>query len=93
MIQLPKFTQFACFDIWQPRYSTDDVLLKCTKVKTHNKIIFTKAKHLEGKVFYVAGEEVKRCSKSYNGSITCYAVGMDKLQELELIENGELLWR
>lgn len=90
MIQLPKFTQFACFDIWSPRYSTDDVLLKCTKVKTHNKVVFTKAKSLEGKVFYVAGKDVKRCPKNYNGSITCYAIPMDRLEEMVLIENKEI---
>lgn len=90
MIQFPRFTQFSYFEIWQPRYSTDDVLLKATKVKTNNKIVFTKAKSLEGKTFYVSGQDVKKCPKSYNGSITCYAVPMSKLQEMEIIENKEI---
>lgn len=93
MIQMPRFIQFSCFSIWEPRYSTDDVLLKASKVKTHNKVIFTKAKSLAGKVFYVSGKDVKRCPKSYNGSITCYSCPMSLLQELQLIENKEMeLW-
>lgn len=91
MRQFDKYTQMSYFEIWAPRYSTDDVLLKVSKVKTHNKIVFSKAKHLAGKTFYISGKDVKRCSKAYNGSITCYAVPMDKLQEMELIDNKELL--
>lgn len=93
MIQFPRFTQMSYFEIWSPRYSTDDVLLKVSKVKEHNKVVFTKAKSLAGKVFYVSGKVVKRCPKNYNGSITCYAVPMAKLEEMEIIENKEFsLW-
>lgn len=90
MIQLPRLTQFHYFEIWEPKYSTDEVLLKASKVGTHNKIVFTKAKSLKGKVFYVSGKEVRRFKKIYNNSIWCYAVPMSRLDELELIENKEL---
>ncbi len=92
MITFDRLIPMSYFEIFAPKYSTDEVLLKATKVKEHNKIVFTKAKSLAGKVFYVSGKDVKKCPKSYNGSIAVYCVPMDKLEELELIETGEFAW-
>ena len=88
MVKLDKFTQFHTFEIWHPLYSEDRVLLKCTKVGTHNKVIFTKARSLGTDPYYVSGKVVRKYPKRYNNSIWCYAVPMHELQPLELSENS-----
>lgn len=93
MILLDKRTQFRYFEIWEPRYSTKDVLLAVRKVGAHNKIVFTKSKSMGTEPYYVSGTTIKECKKAWNGSIDCYAVSLDKLQPLELTENSEFDWR
>ena len=70
-------------EIWMPRYKDRKVLIARYKVGQHNKVTFTKAKHLAGKEFYIPGEAVKKHPIETNGTISCYAVPMD---ELELVE-------
>lgn len=59
------------------------VLIAHYKVQEHNKVVFTKAKHLAGKEYYISGNTIKQCNKTTNGTITCYEVPMDKLENLE----------
>lgn len=73
-------------EIWQPRYKDRKVLLACHKVAAHNKVVFTKAKHLEGQEYYIAGSVANTYPKETNGKIMCFAV---PLEELRLIEEGE----
>lgn len=72
--------------IWQPLYSEDTVMIDPKKVTEHNKIIFTKAKHLKGKEFYIRGQVIKQYPLRSNGRIMCHNVPMS---ELELIATPE----
>lgn len=67
-------------EIWQPRYKDKTVLIAKYKVKEHNKIIFTKAKHLDGE-YYLSGDTIKSYPLETNGSIACYAVSINELEE------------
>jgi len=75
--------------IWSPKYSTDQVLIDPKKVTAHNKIVFTKAKHLEGKQFYLSGLTIRQSHLMSNGKIMCHAVPMDKLELLATPENDK----
>lgn len=64
-------------EIWQPRYKDRVVLMAKYKVDTADEdieVIFTKAKHLEGKTFTIKREDAKKCLISDNGKIDCYVV-------------------
>lgn len=89
-ITLDKWTQMHYFEIFEPKYSTKQVLLKASRVGTHNKIVFTKAKSMGTMPYYVSGKVVKKCPKVSNGSIWCYSVPLDDLRLLELSENSIL---
>ena len=84
MATLDKYTQFNCFDIWQPRYKDRMVLLAAHRVGLHNKVVFTKAPHLGTDPYYVSGSTVKKYKKESNGKIACYAVPLDELEPLTL---------
>lgn len=60
------------------------VLLARHKVGEHNKVVFIKARTLGDGPYYVSGAVVKKCKKTSNGSIECYAVPLGELQPLEL---------
>lgn len=66
-------------EIWQPRWKDRKVLIAKYKVQTNNKIIFTKAKTLEGKDFYISAEKISQYPIEDNGKIACYAVPLDDL--------------
>lgn len=67
-------------EIWQPRYKDNTVLIATYKVNAGlNKIRFTRARHLAGKIFSVMGADIFKCPKQSNGRITCYVVPMDML--------------
>lgn len=75
--------------VWAPRYSTGHALIQKAKVKDYNKIIFTKAKHLEGKEFFISAEKIKTFPKQDNGGKDCYVVPM---RELKLMEQRKAVW-
>lgn len=83
-MQACKHIQMQYFEIWQPNYSRKSVLLKATKVGTHNKIKFTKAPSMGDKFYYVSGKTVKQGKKTSNGTIMCYEIKLDKLEDLEI---------
>ena len=76
-------------EIWQPRYSTDSVLIATHKVKNDNLVVFTKAKYLAGKEFYVSGKDIRACKLDTNGKIACYDVPMSFLKQYEKEEEAE----
>lgn len=80
-----RLTPMENIQVWQPRYKDRTVLIARYKVGTHNRITFTKAKHLEGKEFYMSGEDIRNYPLDTNGKIDCYAVSLD---DLERINNG-----
>lgn len=75
-------------EIWSPRYKDAAdigsyvVLIAKFKVSEHNIIWFSKARHLEGKEYYMAGNKIRSYPENSNGKITCYAV---PLADMELI--------
>lgn len=72
-------------EIWQPRYKDNMCLVATTKIKKgENFIVFTKAKHLEGKTFRVMGEDViGKCAVGSNGKISVYEIPMSRLELVE----------
>lgn len=92
MIQLSKFTQCVFFSIRSYRYRDRKVLLKASKVGTHNKIVFSDCPSMGGEPYYVSGAVVKQCPKEkmatkVGGNIVVYAVPVDSLEKLELIRD------
>ena len=83
-MKLDRRALYNTIEIWQPRYRDNTVLINPNKVATHNKVIFTKAKHLDGKEFYISGEKVRACHKESNGRIDCHVVPMGELEPFEL---------
>ena len=69
--------------IWEPRYRDNTVLIAQYKVEDHNLIVFTRAKHLAGREFYLSGNAIRECPLETNGKINCYAVPLDALIPLE----------
>lgn len=86
-MKLPRLTPLHYFEIWQPRYHDQKVLLAAHKVGAHNKVVFTKAPSMGTEPYYVSGTEIKKHSKEQNGKITCYAVPLNVLEPLELIND------
>lgn len=78
-----RLTPLQLIEIWQPRYKDRKVLVAKYKVSTHNKIIFTKAKHLEGKEYYISGADASKYPIEDNGKLACYAIPLDDLEPLE----------
>jgi hypothetical protein len=70
-------------DIWSPRYNDSKVLIAKYKIGIHNRIRFTKAKHLAGKEYYINGSEIVKHPLESNTKIACYAVPIDELQLIE----------
>lgn len=82
-----KDTPLNLIDIWTPRYKDRAVLIASYKVKERNKIIFTKAKHLEGYEYYMTGNKLRSYPIDTNGKVQCYAVPLDDLEPLEYKED------
>lgn len=82
-----KQSPLNTIEIWQPRYKDRKVLIACYKAREHNKIVFTKAKHLAGQEFYISGKSLRGYIVEDNGKIPCYAVPLDDLEPLEYKED------
>lgn len=93
MIQLPRFTQMAFFSIRAQRYRDNMVLLKAKKIGSHNKVIFTHSKSMGNLPYYISGATVKKYGKKEQlatlagGSLEVYAVPIDCLEVLELVND------
>lgn len=84
---LSRHTSLNLIDIWTPRYKDRMVLVATYKVKEHNKIIFTKAKHLAGREYYLSGAQARRYNTTDNGKVSCYEIPLDDLEPLEYKED------
>ena len=73
-------------EIWQPRYRDDTVLLAKRNITDGvNKITFTRAKHLAGKVYECDSSTIRSCPteqmKTKSGhEMTMYVVPMESLK-------------
>lgn len=80
-------------DVWNPRYSTKDVLIACYKVRRSKldiKLRFSKVE--DGQAwsgdYYIKRSDITKLRKRFNNSgMACYAVPLDKLQKIEYIED------
>lgn len=82
-----RYTPLNVIDIWTPRYHDRKVLIAVYKVKENNKIVFSKAKHLADKVYYMSGRQIRSYPVDTNGKVQCYAVPLDELEPLEYKED------
>ena len=88
---LSRLTPAVEFKIWNPQWRDRVVLLADYKLATHNKIVFPKAKSLEGE-WYISGTDAKKYPtepfKTKTGTtMTMRAVPIDALQPLERSES------
>lgn len=79
---ISRLTPLQRIEIWQPKWSTHEVLIARHKVRTHNRIEFTKAPTYPG-AYYLAGETIRRYPLTTNGKIDVYAVPLNELEPLE----------
>lgn len=84
---ISKYSPINLIDIWSPRYKDRKVLIASYKVKEMNKIIFTKAKHLEGREYCMSGAKIRSYPIDTNGKVQVYAVPLDDLEVLEYKED------
>lgn len=82
-----KYSPINLIDIWSPRYRDRKVLIASYKVKEMNKIIFSKAKHLAGREYFMKGAKIRSYPIDTNGKVQCYAVDLDDLEPLEYKED------
>jgi hypothetical protein len=67
--------------IWEPKYSTNEVLIGAHKVLDGlNDICFTKSKALRGAVYAIQGSKIKSFPKQKNGNGYVYVVPFGELQ-------------
>ncbi len=66
--------------IWAPKYSTNQVLIGAHHVAPGvNEIEFTRAPHLEGKIYQIDGQKIRTFTKQANGKGFVYCVPMTEL--------------
>ena len=82
MLTIEGHVQLTTIEIWAPRYSTGDVLIQKAKVREHNRVVFSRAKHLLGKEFYISKNKIKKYPKQDNGGKLVYVVPMGDLMEM-----------
>lgn len=75
--------------VWSPRWHDRMVLIPPYKVAQHNKIIFTKAKNLEGKEYYASKQMLQERPKETNGTVECYVIALDDLELMATPENNK----
>jgi hypothetical protein len=87
-LKLSKYSPLTTIEIWHPLYSQRKVLLSCAKVdgaKTdYLRIVFTKAKSMEGD-WAITKKKARTFAKQTNGVMQCYAVPLDELRILEIV--------
>ena len=71
--------------IWEPKYSTQSVLIATWKVvKGINRIIFTKANHLKDYVFDLDGDTIKTFPTQPNGNGEVYVVPISVFEKRKI---------
>lgn len=71
-------------EIWEPRWHDRTVLIAVHKVSSGlNEIKFTKTPSLEGKIYTLPSETIRKYPIESNGKINCYAVPLGEFKETE----------
>ena len=90
MIQLCRHAGVKYHEVWSPRWHDKRVLISDYKIKEHNIIKFTKSPTLpDDKLHYVSGKTVRKYKKESNGSVMCYCIPLDQLQDFETATHCE----
>lgn len=89
ILNIEPHVELTTIPIWEPRWHDSVALIATKKIRAHNRIIFTKAKSLAGKEFYISAEKIKKYPKESNGTIMCYVVPMD---DLMLMKQKKGVW-
>lgn len=84
VLTIEPHIQLTTIEIWEPRYHDNVALVAKKKIRDHNRIIFTKAKSLAGKEFYISGIKAKKFKSESNGSIACRAIPLEELTEMKI---------
>lgn len=86
-MQLPKYTQFAVFEIFQPRWHDKTVLIHANRLKnaktTWIKIKFTKAPSMEGD-WVISKKKALSFPLGTNGTTQMRVIPLKELEPLEL---------
>lgn len=80
VLEIEPHIQLNTIEVWAPRYSTGDALIGKHHVKDFNRIIFTKAKSLAGKEFFISRQKIKKYPTQMNGKKAMYVVPMKDLK-------------
>lgn len=75
-MQFCKHTPHRVLEVWEPRYSTKDVLINKNKISPtieHYLLRFTKANSLKD-WYYFSGDTIRKSKEQKNGYGTCYIV-------------------
>lgn len=86
MLRIEPHIKLQTIKIWAPKYSTNEVLVGKHHIKEFNRIIFTKAKHLAGKEFFISSKKIRGYPTQSNNGKPMYVVPFDDLQEMERIK-------
>lgn len=73
--------RWAILDIWEPKYSTMEVLLATRKIGERNRVNIQKGAY-KGQ-YFVSGDIVRSCPIQSNGKISVYAVPLSQLEREE----------
>lgn len=66
--------------IWEPKYSTKQVLIATRKVVDRNRIVIERGAYAGE--YFIAGDVVKSYPIGSNGRIPCYLVPLAQLEKL-----------
>lgn len=92
MVLMDKYVQFNFLHIKEPRWHDKRVLLACSKVGEHNKVVITQTKEDGTRYFpeplYISGKNARKYKRGSNGVIPCYEVPLDAFDTLVLSERS-----
>lgn len=90
MITLSKYIQLNCIkDVWEPKYSTNEVYIACWKVdrsKLDIKLVFPKVNPTSEYYgdWFITKKQAKRRKKFDNNGLSCYVVPWSEFTKLRI---------
>lgn len=86
-----KHQPYRVFEVWQPKWSTKEVLLNVNKYSDnieHYLVKFTKTPSMEG-WYYVDRKTLKKCKTQKNGNGEMFILPLSKLEDFTPINKCE----
>ena len=77
-------------NIWEPKYSTDEILINVSSVPDDVEHFLIKLQKCNKYPdwFYMSGKMIRRFRKQKNGNAQCYVVPMSRREDFEPIKEG-----